>query len=358
MKIGHSRRRRARSGTTGAINERRAVKLVVLAWPAVSPPLDNPYVNCLYEAVRNEGIEVKNFSWWRALTDEFDVLHMHWPDWVLRNSGLTKSLLKLAALTVIVARAQIVGAAVVWTVHNLHPHDFHGPVRERLLYCLLARVVDVQIHLSAATEKVMRLENHPARGGSVTVIPHGLYPLPQGFRESRSAAKHSARISFLGTVGPYKGVTRLLSEVKALTGSVNLLIAGQPISHSYAEEVRASAAAVDDVELVLHRLTEDEYYTFLSKTDLAVYPFVSGLNSGAVIKALGAGVPVLVPRTLTFEELRDTFRSVWVQCYDGELNAEILEAAIQVIQDAPLAPPNLPDWDWTSIGLKTANLYR
>jgi beta-1,4-mannosyltransferase len=332
---------------------------IVMAWPRKSPPLDNPYVNLLHDSVSEFGdVTYIDFGWKDAILKKYDVLHMHWPDWTLRDSGLVKSLIKLGLLWCVLLRAKVLNTSVVWTVHNLRPHDFHGPRREKILYRMLAYFVDEQIHLSAATSVEMKKEGHLAARGQFTVIPHGLYPAPSGGELARKTRiSEPTRVSFLGNVSPYKGVVQLVETVANLDFPIHLVIAGQPSSAAYEAEITSSSFGVASVDLAFGRLTEEEYFRRLLDTDLAVYPFVGGLNSGAVIKALGAGVPVFVPKTPVFEALALYFPGHWIQMYEGQINVRTLATALQALKNAHLPPPNLDDLRWPAIADATRRLY-
>jgi beta-1,4-mannosyltransferase len=332
---------------------------VVMVWPYRSPPLDNPYVNLLHDSVSEAGgVSYVAFGWKSALSTSYDILHMHWPDWTLRDSGVAKSFVKLGLLWCVLLRARMRGTPVIWTVHNLHPHNFTGPTRERILYGMLAHFVDVQIHLSPATSVAMRSEQHPTVRTTYKVIPHGLYPVPDGFAAvRRKPSPNLLRVSFLGTISPYKGVAQLLGAVAELDFPTHLVIAGKASSVEYENELRSLPHGMSTAELSFGRLSEEEYFCRLTDTDLMVYPFQGGLNSGAVIKALGAGVPVLVPRTPVFESLTEYFPGRWVQMYDGALDAESLSRALGQIKMAELPAPNLTDLEWPTIAAATKHLY-
>jgi beta-1,4-mannosyltransferase len=338
--------------------------LVVLAWPSVSPPDDNPYVNLLYDAlVDADDLIVVNFTWRRAMTSRFDVLHLHWPDWTLRDSSISRSLLKLAGLTVILVRARLLRRGVTWTVHNLRPHNFSGPRRERYLYRLLKKFVSLQIHLTSATELEMAKTRHPAVGTPHTVIPHGLYPTSVAARLARRSnetqtAEKPPIVAFIGTVSEYKGVTSLIEAVTSITRPVSLIIAGEPSSPSYAGKLKEMAQSLPNVRLDFRRFPEKELLDVVCMADLVVLPFIAGLNSGSAMLALGAGTPILVPSTPTFTALAKEFPPPWITTFDESLTAQELTAALDAISSSVLSFPILNNWEWDEIASFTAAALR
>ena len=55
----------------------RAPRLRVLMFPKYG---DNPYLFRLWESLERRGLRVDDFSFELALSERYDVLHIHWPD--------------------------------------------------------------------------------------------------------------------------------------------------------------------------------------------------------------------------------------------------------------------------------------
>src|SRR5215469_10919021 len=89
---------------------------------------DDSYTSCFNAALRALGVEVFDADWsGRWLTDRVrrgDILHLHWPSFLYTVPGSRlrswRALLRFTALMLLL-RAR--GARIVWTAHNLYPHD-------------------------------------------------------------------------------------------------------------------------------------------------------------------------------------------------------------------------------------------
>lgn len=252
---------------------------------------------------------------------------------------------------------------IVWTVHNLHPHNSNGGWLERCLYELLAATVHVQIHLSSATAQVMRAEQHPAAGRPHIVIPHGRYrPVPdlplRPHEIGPPPASGGPAFGFLGGISAYKGLPELLAAFKAGDPTWRLLIAGKAATSSDAELVARAAAGDPRIATLARWLSDAEYSAWMKACDLLVLPYRRVLNSGSVFMAVSAGVPVLVPNEAVFLELREEIGDDWITTYEGELTAGDMERGLRAAVRARSAAPNLRGRDWADIAGRTHSVYQ
>src|SRR5439155_25503603 len=94
----------------------------------------------------------------------------------------------------------------------------------------------------------------------------------------------------LGTIRPYKGLGDAIEAVKRLEGA-RLLVAGDPLEPIEPYQTAAGPAA----EWRLGYLPEAELDRALGESTVALFPYRAELDqSGALLRALGAGVPAVV----------------------------------------------------------------
>jgi glycosyltransferase involved in cell wall biosynthesis len=162
----------------------------------------------------------------------------------------------------------------VFTAHDLLPRRTAS--RTDLWRRLLERFDRVVVHSERGREALAEL------GVEARVIPHPVYP------SAATRADDGATILSLGVIRPYKGlgdaveVTRRLPEAR-------LLVAGDP-----AMPLDALRGA-ERVEWRLGYLSSIELDRALSEATVAVFPYRAELDqSGALLQALGAGVPAVV----------------------------------------------------------------
>jgi glycosyltransferase involved in cell wall biosynthesis len=120
--------------------------------------------------------------------------------------------------------------------------------------------------------------------GRLRVIPH------PAFREDVLRADDGRTALALGVITPYKGTEDAVEAVLGVE-SARLLVAGdQRIPLGGLRQVAGERA-----EWRLGYLPEDELRRALSEATVALFPYRAELDvSGALLRALGAGVPAIV----------------------------------------------------------------
>ncbi|MBF4572938.1 GDP-mannose--glycolipid 4-beta-D-mannosyltransferase [Herbiconiux sp. VKM Ac-1786] len=327
-------------------NDRR-----ILVMFSVPPPTEstNPYIPLLAHAVRGELVEVSYFSWRSAFLRRVDVLHVHWPELLVRRPSALKSALRSLAGLALLLKLRLTSAKIVWTVHNLRPHE-SGPVLERLFLRWFYRSVDHRIYINDSAENV---------GGPSTTILHGNYsgwyrPAPDGGTSARSG------LLFFGLVRPYKGIESLLAAYGGLTGNTPALtIAGKPNSGEYRSLITARASELPGLTLRLGHQSDDELSGLVHAAEVVVLPYTQMYNSGALILALSLGAHVLAPRTPANQAMLEEFGDEWITLFDGPLESRhLLDALGHAAGAARGALPDMSRRDWGDAGDRHVQLYR
>jgi glycosyltransferase involved in cell wall biosynthesis len=165
-------------------------------------------------------------------------------------------------------------APSVFTAHDLLPRRTAS--RHDLWRKLLAKFDRVVVHTERGRETLAGL------GIDARVIPHPVYPS----MATRQDDGHT--LLSLGVIRPYKGLPDAIEATRRLPG-VRLLVAGDPAMPI--EDLRAA----ERVEWRLGYLPQLELDRALSESTIAVFPYRAELDqSGALLQALGAGLPVVV----------------------------------------------------------------
>ena len=162
-------------------------------------------------------------------------------------------------------------APAVFTAHDLLPRRTAG--RTDLWRRLLGKFDRVVVHSERGRDVLGEL------GIDARVIPHPVYP-------SRATRADDGRtLLSLGVIRPYKGLPDAIEATQRLEGA-RLLVAGDPAMplHGLREAER--------VEWRLGYLSDAELDRALSEATVALFPYRAELDqSGALLQALGAGVP-------------------------------------------------------------------
>jgi glycosyltransferase involved in cell wall biosynthesis len=166
------------------------------------------------------------------------------------------------------------GAPSVFTAHDLLPRRTAG--RLDLWQRLLAKFDRVVVHSEHGRETLAEL------GVDARVIPHPVYP------SAAVRADDGGTVLALGVIRPYKGVPDAIEAVRRLP-EARLLVAGDPAMPL--DDLRRA----ERVEWRLGYLSQAELDRALSAATVAVFPYRAELDqSGALLQALGAGVPAVV----------------------------------------------------------------
>jgi glycosyltransferase involved in cell wall biosynthesis len=187
-----------------------------------------------------------------------DVLHLQW----LAVPELDRVLLRPRVPT-------------VFTAHDLLPRR---TARKRGLWRdLLSRFDRVVVHSESGRESLVDI------GVDATVIPHPVFP------SDPERADDGHTLLCLGTIRPYKGVADAIAATKQIAGA-RLLVAGDPV-----ESVNGYRAEAGDLaEWRLGYLSQHDLERALGEATVALFPYRPELDqSGALLQALGAGVPAV-----------------------------------------------------------------
>ena len=162
----------------------------------------------------------------------------------------------------------------VFTAHDLLPRRTAG--RRELWRTILARFDRVIVHSERGRETLTEL------GVDARVIPHPVYP------SSATRADDGATILSLGVIRDYKGLPDAIEATRRLPDA-RLLVAGDPAMPL--DGLRNA----ERTEWRLGYLSRAELDRALSEATVAVFPYRAELDqSGALLQALGAGVPAVV----------------------------------------------------------------
>lgn len=202
------------------------------------------------------------FGMRQLLRTPADVLHLQW----LAAPELDVALLRTRT-------------PLVFTAHDLLPRRTAG--RTRLWRALFARFERIVVHSQRGREALVALGVPDAK---LRVIPHPV------FRSEPARADDGRTVLALGVIRPYKGVPDAVEAVLALP-EARLLVAGDPRVPLDELRLRAGARA----EWRLGYLDRAVMERALSEATVAVFPYRAELDqSGALLQALGAGVPAVV----------------------------------------------------------------
>lgn len=325
---------------------RDAPSMVVLF--STDPPgaKTNPYLTQLYRALPGN-VAVRYFSMRAALLSRYDVLHVHWPEYLMRHPSRAGTWAKRACAALLLLRLQLTHTPVVRTLHNLQPHESQGRVEQWLLGWL-DRMTRRWIRINAVT---------PPRPPFTDTILHGHYS--DWFAGFAQPPSQRGRLLHFGLIRPYKGVETLIDVVRAMPDpTLQLRICGNPATPDMRATVQAACAADPRISAHLAYVDDEELAREVGLSELVVLPYRQMHNSGTLLLALSLHRPVLAPWSESNAAVAEEVGPGWVHLYRGELDAQVLADALARLRDtARGAAPDLSRRDWSKIGLQHYRTY-
>jgi beta-1,4-mannosyltransferase len=337
------------------------------------PPSDAPasYISLLTSALQPHRVVAvpPPASLWRVgRSRSADVVHLHWLEFIAPSdgrpvTGLARTLARQTKLAAGLCWLRLRGVKVVWTVHNLAPHEPVRPHLERVLGRVVSRLAD---HVIAHSQYAKaRIEQRWGRLSTITVIPHanyiGVFPPAQRPRAQMRERMHIPADAFVflafGQVRPYKRLPELVEAFSALPGAdLRLVIAGRAVVAAEAERVRRAAAADPRVMLELRDIPDAEVTGLHRAADAGVLAYRDVFSSGALLLALSHGLPVVVPDEGTAREVAGDAASETFA--PGELGAAMDRMRALDPKAASAAALAVAErHDWSEAGARTAALY-
>lgn len=231
----------------------------------------------------------------------------------------------------LIAQIRRRGIPVVQTVHDVEPLFGRAAMAElEALYAVADRLV---VHTSANRDMLLR--RYPRlQEDRVRVIPHIAVPFPVADRAGRERARRELGIPldapvilFFGTARPYKGLDRLVDAYRRALrerSDLWLVIAGLQPKYGLLTNLGG--------QVVLHDayIPSDRAWAYHLAADMSVFPYCRVSQSGALITAMGFGLPAIVTDVGGLPETIDG--NGWVVPRDSTdaLSTALVEAASDV----------------------------
>jgi glycosyltransferase involved in cell wall biosynthesis len=348
---------------------------VLFFWEKAGLSLDraNPYGGLMARAMSQIGVELLpgypeqlSESWLEENRAQIDVLHLHWPSFLYDAAEPNEQIYLCAKLISSLARARSLGYKIVWTMHNLYPHDSQNPDLDRLIRLAITQLATaVIVHCDHARELVRQ---HFFRDSGVFTIPHGHFIDPYPNTMSPSEARRQLGLAedkfvflFFGTVRPNKGVEKLLDAFANISDQDALLLFAARVCSDYG--VPLVEAAKQSSRIAVHTssfFANEDFQVFFNAADVVVLPFSDILTSGSAITALSFLRPVILPAIGCLPEVIDNTMGALYN--PNELGA--LEQAMRAMKQRNLEPcrqairERLKRLSWDKIARQTLHAYQ
>lgn len=324
---------------------------------SVSPlQLDsNPYIELLHESVRDCGWELCDCGLNAILRLRPRIFHMHWPEWSLTSRSGRLAPVKSVYFLMRLALYKLLGMKVIWTVHNLKPHDCRvaSPIVDLFYYCFIT-FVDGCVFLSIGTRTESCKAFPRLKKKDSVIVHHGDYRAVIPEHEDRQALRDRFNFSSdakifaaVGAIKNYKNIPALIRSFRLLDGGqYKLIIAGAVSSEALKLEIQDLVK--DDPRIVFYPdfMTDMEMAEFAEVCDVIVMPYKSILNSGSALYALSMNRVILAPELGVFRDLSKDLPD-WLALYSGDLSPANLVRSIELSGKNQCQVCDLSAYEWS-----------
>ncbi len=315
----------------------------VLMFPGNSTAQNNKYIDILVAELRQNNIVVEDWNKYRVLQTS-DVFHVHWPELLiwLRNRRFRwlEGNFFIWNFFDTIRRVRRGGGVVVWTVHNLEPHNHferESALYEKVMGRFLGVVDGFFLLTEAGMEEVLQAYP-PLRNLPWAKTQHPSYnavlrpcPLDVQGRTKFNIDESAWVCSLLGNLRPNKKAELAVDAFSNLTTeNFHLILAGDA-TDSYRSIINNRIGLSDKISVDYGVLTDEEILEYYSVSDVLVFPSQDYFNSGTIYTALSLNIPVIACRTKTNEEIQGHVGKKWLYLFDGEFNRNVVEEASNLL---------------------------
>lgn len=267
----------------------------------------NPYIFQLIRALENHtAIEAVQHgtAWLRVPEVAFDVVHIQWPEELLRR--MDPSAETLDYLASVFARWRSQNTAIVSTFHNEFPHGSDTQLNDKL-YKLVFQNSHAIVHLGERSKDVLESRHGEAVQDAIhAVIPHGNYEwfVPETFtthaRVKLGLPEGCFVLLSFGRIRDHREKRLLLDVARALKPRGGLLLVVGGLPHPSMKSLRHFPTRIPlwlcrNVRLVERFIPDELVHVFFEAADAVLVPRVKSLNSGNVALGYTFGKVVMGP---------------------------------------------------------------
>jgi beta-1,4-mannosyltransferase len=292
----------------------------------------NPYLRLLYGHLAARGFEavespVFSLQWLWQARSSVGFLHFHWSESLYRYGRGPVwlrpflSRVKLALFAARLTAARILGYRLVWTVHQVYPHEPVDRALDRRGARLLARASHLLIAHDHWTAERARSElSSRGKKIAIAVVPHGSYigVYPEGrprseMRSELGLPQDSFVFLCFGELRAYKEVELLLAAFSSVSlPNARLVVAGNVKAPSVGSALGAASSTDPRVFVLPGFVPEEDVAELFHACDAAVLPRGEPGTSGSLILALSMGLPVVAADVPTTRELTRDGEAGWL----------------------------------------------
>ena len=306
-------------------------------------------------------------DWLEKNRTDFDVLHLNWLHHFYKADDLASAVKRYTRFAENLPFARSLGYRIIWTVHNLFPHERPYPELDRLVNLTVSQLAhDVIVHCEYTAGLIRKMY---FRTENLHVIPHGHYIDVFPNEVSRQEARKQLQLPeqafvylFFGNARVYKGIEQLIEAFRKVAeeDALMVLMMRTSVNPQHVEEIEGMAAQDEHIRIFTSPyFANEDFQIYLNASDVAVLPFSEVLTSGSAIAALSFAKPAILPRLGCLPELIDETMGL---LYDPQDTRGLEDALIEIrnrdVNAAGRAAfERAKSLDWNGIASRLGEIY-
>jgi glycosyltransferase involved in cell wall biosynthesis len=300
-----------------------------------------------------------------------DVLHLHWLNQFSDAKTPIRALIKLASFITELLILRLLGVRIVFTAHNLIPHESKFPKIDLLCTAMVTRIAHATVAHGESARDILVERCRLRRADRIHVVPCGNYSTAYPNTIDSAAARRRLGIPgsdtvflFLGAIRPYKGVPELIDAFSQITEEeVRLLIAGRPWGVELENELMAKCSQDQRIGYYPGVVENEDIQVFMNAADVVVLPYKDILTSAAAVLAMSFAEPCVAPRLGCLADVLDEKGAF---LYDPSETNGLLNAMLRATEKSAneleaMGQYNFrraQEWSWEHIAGKHFDMYR
>jgi len=347
--------------------------MTIASFPKMNNKSRNPYLYLVKEALEKSNISVvdsnhSNLSlyWLIKNRKKVNILHFQWVQYHYINFRKLKFSLYLFLQFVInIFMAKRLKYKIVWTMHNIQPHENAFPKADRFIRKLIIKNCDAIItHCEYAKQHAKKIWHYKNK---IIVLPHphyiGNYPnnIPKAAaREKLKIPLEALVFTYFGEVRAYKGLAALIEAFHQYENKESrLIIAGNPLFPEYKDVILKQISENNNILPFLEFIPDDQVQIYMNAADIIVLPFSHITMSGSLILGMSFQKPILCPDTGGLPEYVNINNGI---IYNHKENQSLLNA-LKICEKKDLealgkqAQESIKTFSWENLGQEISKLY-
>jgi glycosyltransferase involved in cell wall biosynthesis len=312
-------------------------------FPGSSAKQNNKYIDILVDNLTDKSCDVESWDKYKPFQTG-DIFHIHWPEllvWLWKRPYRSiEGRYFMWNFFNTIQRVKKSNGIIVWTVHNLSPHELdvkNDDLYEKVMSLLLPNV-DAYFMLTDRGKSEVVAAYPMLKNINSSITQHPSYqdvlePCPFDIlqRIKVGISEDSWVCSLLGDLRPNKKADLATKVFANLDSDKYHLILGGGISESYKKQLNDIIEGRSNFITDYGYLTDDKMSMYYSMTDALAFPSTDYFNSGTIYTALSLDIPVIAARTPTNEDIQEKVGGQWLYLFDGEFNEQVIISASHVL---------------------------